>query len=51
MKYYLCSGYMLNCAFGTNHCPPEQLYIMTPAGFEKLEDFMETNNYENTNTI
>ncbi len=40
-NYFLCSGYQINCIFETKHCPEEQVYILTPTGFQKLEEFKE----------
>ena len=38
--HFLCSGHMLNCTFGLNHHPPEQIFIMTPTEIITVEEFM-----------
>lgn len=48
-QYYLCSGHMLNCAFNTNHNPPDQIYVMTPETFLTIEEFEELHKNEKEN--
>lgn len=34
---FLCSGYMLNCIFGTKHNDPDSLWVLTKEGFVEYD--------------